>query len=255
MAREPDWDDWAKYYDAVDADRSPFIEFYGSLVSDKIHSILEIACGTGRITSALASRLVQQHGSLRFSRIVGIDESLEMLRIAKARDDRVAWVCGDMRTLILDDPFDLVICCYNTLQQMLSDDDALQALRVVRSLLAPEGIFAFDIYQPNSEYLNRPASNRLARTVVDERGRHLEIRENVGYEPETRVLTIDWRLLEDGQNPPLARTRYKYRQYDTKQIEWLLDKAGLVIWERYGDFNRSPLTAMAKKQVVVCRPI
>ena len=33
---EPAWDDWAPYYDIADGDRGPFIEFYGSLITDKI---------------------------------------------------------------------------------------------------------------------------------------------------------------------------------------------------------------------------
>ena len=256
MSGEPAWDDWAPYYDIADGDRGPFIEFYGSLITDKIHSVLEIACGTGTITTALADRLARQHGNLELARIAGIDESPEMLRVAMARDDRIAWVLGDMRKPVLQSSFDLVICCYNSLQFMLSDGDFVQALRVVRTVLDPDGIFAFDIYQPNLEYLTSGASNRLARAVVDERGRNLEIREDLAYDSETRVLSIDWRLVEHGQDPAssLAHARYKFRQYNSKEVERLLAIAGFWVCERYGDFNRSPLTPTAKKQVMVCRP-
>src|SRR5687768_7596871 len=120
------WNEWAKYYDLADADRTPYIEFYGSLITDKIRSVLEIACGTGKITSALADLLARQHTSLRGIRVVGTDESPEMIRIAKARDDRITWTVGDMRKRTAGGTFDFALCCYNTLQQMLSDDDFVQ---------------------------------------------------------------------------------------------------------------------------------
>ena len=256
MSGEPAWDDWAPYYDIADGDRGPLIEFYASLITDRIRSVLEIACGTGKITSALADRLARRHGNLELARVVGVDELPEMLRVAMTRDTRIAWALGDMRTLVLEDSFDLVICCYNSLQHMLSDGDFLQALRTARSVLKPDGIFAFDIYQPNLEYLTAGASNRLARAVVDERGRRLAIREGLDYDLETRVLSIDWKLVECGQDPAfsLANARYKYRQYSSKEVERLLATAGFAVWERYGDFNRSPPMPTAKKQVVVCRP-
>jgi hypothetical protein len=36
-------------------------------------------------------------------------------------------------------------------------------VRRVGSLLAPKGVFAFDLYQPNLHYLRTPQTNHLAR--------------------------------------------------------------------------------------------
>ena len=208
--RRSAYDTWAEYYDLTDADRTPFIDFYRALVTPRTRSLLELGCGTGTITIALARVLAGRGGSLDSCRVVGVDESSGMLTAARARDDAVDWMLGDIRSLPVDGPFDLVISCFNTLQHLLADEDLALAFGEVWRVISPEGVFAFDIYQPNTDYLARPQRNRLARSVTTEDGRRLEIREDTRYDPGSRVLTIDWRLVEQGtQSPPKATARYQ----------------------------------------------
>jgi ubiquinone/menaquinone biosynthesis C-methylase UbiE len=250
LAFEP----WAQYYDVTDADRDPFIEFYRRLITKDTRSVLELGCGTGTITIPLAHHLAERDGISDRSRVVGVDVSPGMLRIARARDPHIEWVLGDMRSPPVRGSFDLVICCFNTLQLLVGDDDLARALSAVRRLLSSEGRFAFDIYQPNLDYLNRPQTDRLARAVTDRGGRELEIREDTRYDPASRVLTIHWRLVERDmpEHPPLATTGYSMRQYFPHDVDRLLERAGLVERERYGDLDRSPFTPTSKKQVVIC---
>jgi len=250
------YDDWAKYYDLVAGDRTPMVAFYRSLVGDRTRSILELACGTGTITLALAQHLVECGGTWEQSRVVGIDESAEMLRIARAKDARPEWVLGDMRSPPVRGVFDLVICCYNTVQSLLTDNDLVRFFRTIRSIVDPHGVFAFDIVQPDLPYLSKPQEEHLARTVTDERGRHLEHRRTYSYDPKSRVLTIDHRLIEAGREAAgaLTRLRYGYRQYFDAEIERALVAAGFTVRRRFGDFEESPPNATAKKQVFVCSP-
>jgi SAM-dependent methyltransferase len=256
-SQELAFDSWARYYDVTDRDRAPFIEFYRSLITEGTRSLLELACGTGAITIPLAHHLSERTRPSRRTRVVGIDESPAMLRLARERNEHIEWILGDMRSPPVVGPFDLVFCCFNTLQLLLSDDDLAQAFRAARQLIGSDGgIFAFDIYQPNLEYLRTARTNRIARSVTDEKGRHLEIREDTRYEPNSRVLTINWRLVEEGKSGalPLSRTRYQMRQYFPAEIDRLLTTSGLAVRERYGDFDRTPFTPASKKQVIVCGP-
>ena len=250
------YDDWAKYYDLVAGDRTPMAAFYCSLVGDRTHSILELACGTGAITLALARRLVECGGTWEQSRVVGIDKSAEMLRIARAKDALPEWVLGDMRSPPVQGVFDLVLCCYNTVQSLLTDNDLVRFFRTVRSIVDPHGVFAFDIIQPDLPNLSKPQEEHLARTVTDGSGRHLEHRRNYSYDSRSRILTIDHRLIEAGGEAAgeLARLRYGYRQYFDADIERALVAARFAVHRRYGDFDGSPLSAASKKQVFVCSP-
>jgi SAM-dependent methyltransferase len=248
------WDTWADYYDLADGDRAPHVEFYSSLLGDRTRSILELGCGTGTMVSALAQQMAQRNGNAASLRIVGVDGSAGMLRVARSRDAGVEWVFGDIRSPPVQGSFDLAFCCYNTLQHLLDDEDLVQAFRSVRGLIQPDGVFAFDIYQPNVAYLSAPQTNRMARSIIDRTGRYLEIREDHVYDPDTQLATFCWRLVERDKpgEPPLARTRYRFRQYFPADLDRLLSSAGLFVHERYGDFDRSPFSKDSKKQILIC---
>jgi ubiquinone/menaquinone biosynthesis C-methylase UbiE len=250
------FDDFAKYYDLVVGDRTPMAAFYCSLVNDRTRSILELACGTGTITLALAQRLVECGGNLGQSRVVGIDESAEMLRIAGAREGRAEWVLGDMRSMPVAGAFDLVICCYNTVQSLLTGDDLAGFFCSVRSIVDPGGVFAFDIMQPDLQYLSKPPRDYPARAVADGAGRRLEDRRDHFYDPSSRILAIEHRLIEAGREAagPLARMSLEYRQYFTAEIDRALAAAGFAVRRRCGDFDGSLLAPESKKQIFICCP-
>jgi SAM-dependent methyltransferase len=249
----PIYDQWAICYDLSEGDRSAIVEFYRSLVAPDTRSLLELGCGTGVITAALGSRMAQYNNGFAGLRLTGLDESAEMLRIARARSEPIEWVLGDFRAPPVSGKYDLVICCFNVLQMLLNEDDVGSALRGARHLLAPGGRFAFDIYQPNLAYLRVPQTNRLVRSVTDDRGRIIELRENAYYDSKTRVLDLDWRLVERGGAGSLLGTLHnRMRQYFPAEIEGFVTGAGLVIKERYGDFDRSPFTTTSKKQILIC---
>ena len=248
------YDAWADHYDIADADRAPFIAFYGSLLGPDTRSLLELGCGTGTILAAMAARLRDEHHVVP-DRVAGVDLSAGMLRVAAARHPGIEWIHGDICKPPLHGRFDLVTSCFNTLQHLLDYSDLLRALHAARDCLADEGRFAFDIYLPNVPYLSIEASDRLARAFVDEHGRALEIREDARYDADGRVLHLNWRLVlaDDRAAPPLAATSYRLRQYFPAEIERALVASGLEIVERFGDFDRSPFGPGSRKQIVVCR--
>ncbi|MCX7041891.1 MAG: class I SAM-dependent methyltransferase [Gammaproteobacteria bacterium] len=248
------YDRWAEYYDLLDADRAPFIEFYNSLVNRDTQSVLELGCGTGTISIAMAAHLATLRGDASPARFVGVDGSEGMLKVARARASGIEWIFGDIRKPPVDGPFDLVFCCFNTLQHLLLDQDLVQAFVAARDLLAPTGIYAFDLYQPSLSWLAAEQPDRLARSVVDPEGRRLEIREDMRYDARTRIVDLNWRLVNadhPGQEP-LASTSYRLRQHFAEDLMGQLEQAGLVVHARYGDFDKSGFNAQSRKQILVC---
>lgn len=259
----PAWDSWAEVYDLADADRTTYVTFYTGLVTDRMRSVLDLGCGTGTITIPLARELARQHADPAGVRAVGIDESPRMLAIAEDRAQRseeafrrIEWVRGDMRALPFDGPFDLVVSAYISLQYLLGKDELEQAFDEARRVIAETGLFAFDLYQPNPEYLAAGHMNRLARVVTDECGQTLEIREDASYDDRSRILTIDWRLVRSAtpDTKPIARLRQRIRQYFPDELERLLAGSDFSIRARFGDVDRSQFTPHSRKQVYVCSP-
>ena len=255
MTSTPDvpaaYDRWARYYDIGEIDRLPYLDYYASLLGPGDCSVLEIACGTGVMAAALAQRIASAGHA---PRVAGSDISEAMLEIARARHPTLEWVCADMRSDAVQGRFDLVFCCFNSLQFMPTLDDLARAFSAARARVEPTGRFAFDLYQPNLPYLRIARTDTLARAVVHE-GRALQIREDARYDDADRMLTLDWRMVPaDAPGEVLAATQFRIRQFSPDEVEHALAATGWRVLERYGDLDRSPFTAQSKKQVLVCGP-
>jgi SAM-dependent methyltransferase len=245
------YDPWAAYYDLGEGDRQPHLAFYGSLLRPGDRSVLEVACGTGVVAAALAERI--RAGGVE-PRVVGSDISAAMLELARRRHPSLEWVQADMRSLPIQGGFDLVLCCFNSLQFMHEDADLARAFAAARGCVAADGRYAFDLYQPNLRYLRQVRHDSLARTL-HHAGRELQIREDARYDEARRVLELDWRLVAaDAPGEPLAATHFSLRQFDAATVERLLAASGWRVLERHGDLARSPFDADSKKQVLVCAP-
>ncbi|MFY9780691.1 MAG: class I SAM-dependent methyltransferase [Candidatus Baltobacteraceae bacterium] len=247
-------DDWAEFYDLVEGDRSQIVSFYQNAMPRSVGSILELGCGTGTILAALAEQVSEERGSTRGVRIVGIDKSRKMLDIARSQNAACEFVQGDLRSPPVEGSFDFILCPYNTLQLCGPETDLLRTFRSVRRLLAPRGIFAFDIFQPNVEFLRIPQHDRLTRCITTAAGEELEIRKDAIYDEASNVCALSYRLRERGrETAPLARIDVLFYQFSAALVERLLEEAGLIICERFGAFDRSPFEADSEKQVVLCR--
>ena len=78
--------------------------------------IYDLGCGTGDITDLLASRWPS-------ARVVGVDNSAEMLTRASANPSRVEWIEADIRSWEPEEPPDLIFA--NASLQWVADHDQL----------------------------------------------------------------------------------------------------------------------------------
>jgi SAM-dependent methyltransferase len=250
------WND-PDLYELENADDPAFdLAFWESVVrATAPRRMLELACGTGRLTVPLARLGVIEE-------LVGLDTSEPFLARLRARvkeepglPTRVSAVHGDMRAPKLDGPFDLVTIPFNSLAYVHAREDRLACLRAARALLAPGGRFAFDIIAPRYDFLaeallpcppvrvdaDHPALEhgvtRFRRTYSDK------------YDPSTQTLRSTNRyeiFYEDG------RVEHRigdldWHIYFPDELELLLDAAGLKVVERYGDYDRSPWSPSSRR--------
>lgn len=248
------YDILADYYDLAFADRSDYIDFYGARIEPRTHSLLELGCGTGSVTSALGA-LLRETAIAGDVLVVGIDNSMRMLQKAAERDRDSCWIQGDIRRPPLEHAFDLVVSCFNTFQHLLTDDDLLATLRAARALMSGSGRFIFDIYQPNLDYLTSVPKHRVADTLVHDDGLILEIQETNHYDSKARILTSDWTFIDTSSRKQLGRSCHRMRQYYHDDIARALASCRLEIREKFGDFDGAPWTPASKKQFFVCAPL
>lgn len=124
MMEYVDYDEWARL---IDKKISPFIK-------DK--NILEIGCGTGEIAVRM-----QKKGY----KVEAIDNSIEMLKLAKEKYKNIEFIKKDMRNLEYEEKFDAVISVFDTLNYLNSYDDLIFSLEGIKKSLKSKGVFLFDI--------------------------------------------------------------------------------------------------------------
>jgi SAM-dependent methyltransferase len=244
-----DYQKLASVYDLLHPDRDIEVDFYVSLVDRQVSSILDLGCGTGALTGPLEAKRSAQHGCR--GQTVGLDSSSAMLAQGRLRCRDVLWVEGDMRSPGVTGPFDLIVSGLNTIQHLLTDAEMLATFGSVRRLLAPSGIFAFDIFNPDPAFLQPLRQDSLVRRLSGPQGL-FELRECTSYDKDNRVLTISWRLPPIDAGPG-DTARFRMRQYWPEDISSLLAKAGLAVVDLYGDFAGGAFCSSAPRQVYRCR--
>jgi SAM-dependent methyltransferase len=242
----------AALYDFEYRRRRDDVRFYRSLAQRTGGPVLELGCGTGRIALPLARDGID---------VVGLDVSAPMLqrarqRIArmrpKAARPRVRLVLGDMHALPLAGRFPLIIAGFNTLMHVYHSEQLVALLRALRAHLAPGGLFAFDVLNPDVEWLARDEQRRWARTrfTHPESGQKLVYSTNHRYDPVSQVALINI-YYEGGDTQRVVKLAH--RQYFPEELLTLVQQGGLELQARYGDFGGKPLTAYSESQVLVCR--
>jgi SAM-dependent methyltransferase len=136
----------AAWYDAEHDAFEDDLQFYRDVAAGSGPTVLEIGCGSGRVTAALA----------RMGRAVtGVDSSEAMLTRCRARlggepqavRERVRLVRADARRLGDDapGPYALAIVPLNTFAHFSTPADRLAVLSGIRTRLVPGGRLAIDL--------------------------------------------------------------------------------------------------------------
>lgn len=233
--------DLPQLYDIV-MPPGPCEAFYRSAAARAAGPVLELACGTGRLTVPLAQ------GGFE---IVGVDASAAMLAVARrkaalAGARRAGFVQADMRSLALGRRFALVIISCNTLGHLTTAADLSACLEGVARHLAPGGVLAFDVVNPRVDLLARPEAE--VRPVAIPAGAPVAIDEHACYDPVRQVRTAWWHVRR-GDAPAQALAALALRQFFPQELPVLLSAHGFHLVERHGDFDGGPFGADSLNQV------
>jgi SAM-dependent methyltransferase len=250
------WDEYAPFYDWENAQTlgRRDVPFWRRSAAGAGGPVLELGCGTGRVSVPLAEAGIE---------LVGVDRSSEMLahavrhgarafrrasgiapqRSAKASRS-ITFVRGDIRALpFADRSFPMVIAPYGILQSLTRDRDLADTLAAVARVIAPGGTFGIDLVPdvPNwREYENR----------VQLRGRsgarHLTLIESVRQDRRRKLTIFSQRYIERRRG---AATEHQFDLvFRTLTVPQMIDRlagAGFVVDRILGDYGGRPWDARA----------
>ena len=242
-----DFYDHPDLYDALLPARG-HVPFYVDLARQQGGAVLELACGTGQLTIPVAMTGLPA---------VGLDQSGAMLNAARRHAAEagasVEFVQGDMRDFALGRRFNLVFVARNSLLHLLSTADLLAALTAVRRHLAPDGVFAFDIFNPDVRLLARPSGQRVPVMEVSTAAfGPLSVETTCDYDPASQVNHATWYVSAPGE-PDAWIVPLILRSIFPQELPLLISAAGFELITRSGDLFRSPFGPVSRMQVCLCR--
>jgi SAM-dependent methyltransferase len=232
------------WYDAEYVHMRHDVPYYASVAADARGSVLELACGTGRLTIPMA-----QAGA----EVVGVDIAPSMIaranhkreQLPPADQKRLGFVVGDMRTLRLSEKYSAVILAFNTLMHMLDDQDLRAVLETAREHLTDDGRFHLDLHTPYPMAVERdPAGRYDPQEMIDPRTRdRFIVTENNTFDPRTQVNAMRFYYQQvDRDGKPVGAERMselKLRVIFPRELDLWLDLAGFEIDGDWDDFERS----------------
>jgi len=248
------WDDYADFYDWENAqtlDRRDVL-FWQQMAERVAGPVLELGCGTGRVTLPVART---------GARIVGVDRSEGMLRHARRRTRRIKpssrplFVRSDIRSLPFTSStrFDLVIAPYGILQSLVRERDLTETLESVASVLAPGGIFGLDLVPDLpvwKEYRDK-VRFRGARRRGESR---ITLIESVRQDRKKALTVFDQRFIETrGRTRSVRRFSLVFRTLSVPQMTRRLEKAGFEIFAVLGDYNGEPWDPRADVWLILAK--
>jgi SAM-dependent methyltransferase len=237
-------DDAVALYDEMyrwDGASSPSDRFFDELVM-AADSVLDIGCGTGMM-------LHQARDRGHTGRLLGLDPDLPSLRRARRRED-VEWVEGVAADCTRwPGEFALATMASNAFQCLTTDENLRASLAAIHAALRPGGRFVFETRNPAARGWEAWHPGNVH--VINGQGWDLRQWHEVVSVVDDLVTFTETTARPDGT--VLRVDSATLRFLDAARLDAFLTEAGFTTEERYGDFERGPLTAESRSIVLVAR--
>jgi ubiquinone/menaquinone biosynthesis C-methylase UbiE len=254
------WDEYAPFYDWENAQTlgRRDVPFWRRLAALARGRVLELGCGTGRVSMPLARAGIK---------LVGIDRSAPMLARATARTPRTSgtsrtsrtslipsFVRGDVRALpFARRGFAMVLAPYGILQSLVRERDLVAALESVARVLRRGGTFGIDLVPDVPqwrEYANRAQLRGRAGTA------HLTLIESVRQDPKRHLTTFEQRyIVRRGQRTTEHPFALTFRTLSVRQMTRRLERAGFAVETVLGDYRGRPWDARADVWIILAKRV
>ncbi len=222
------------------------LEFYKKwLPIDKNAKILELCCGSGRLTIPIAKEY----------NICGVDNSNTMLEHAKLKANneglKIEFVEADIRRLNLKDKFDLIFIPFNSIHHLYENEDLFDTLNVVKKHLKNEGLFLLDCYNPNIHYIIEAEKElkEIADYITSD-NRKVLIKQAMKYENKTQINRIEWHYFINDKFHSVQNL--DMRMYFPQELDAYLKSFGFNIIHKFGNFEQEDFNDKSEKQIFVC---
>ena len=216
-------------------------EFFLSLAGETPEArVLDLGCGTGRLTVALAAA---------GHTVTGVDPAQASLDAARARPgaDRVTWIEGTS-AILPDRAYDVAVLTSHVAQEILADDEWVDTLADLRRALVPEGRLAFDSRDPAARRWERwnPTDSRRRLALPD--GRVVDAWTEVTEVRDGLISFVHHYVFPDAEEL-LSSGTLRFRTEE--ELRASLAAADFTVERIHGGWGREPVGTSADGEFVV----
>lgn len=223
------------YDDELRGDEAAAVEFLQELANGG--PVLELAIGTGRIALPLAALGV---------RVDGIDISPAMVARLRAKQggDQISVTMGDFSEVPVDGAYRLIYVVYNTLFNLLTQEEQVRCFENVAAHLTDDGSFVVEAFVPAYLYRLRDDQYVDAEAIGVDR-----VKLDVGrHDPVLQMLDESHILLtHEGVRLSPIVCRYAW----PSELDLMARIAGLRLKERWAGWNRDPFNSTSRTHISI----
>jgi len=214
------------------------------------HPVLELGCGTGRVTVPIAQAGVE---------VVGLDNAPAMLDVARSKAGTTSnprWVLGSMTDFVLDQRFGLAIIPFRSFLLLLTVEEQKACLARIHEHLVEGGRLALNIFNPSILAIAEWLGDEGQRWQRSQIGPGRERWANRHYSPASQELNetrTDVHLSDQGAVIQRVERNLRLRWVYRYEMEHLLALAGFEVEALYGWFDGAAFTDDSSEMIWVAR--
>jgi SAM-dependent methyltransferase len=246
-----DYDLIAPFYDIEHAHFREDLDMYSNYAELCGGKILELACGSGRALLPLCQAGYD---------LTGVDTSAAMLDIARQhlQEEGLMAHCllvqQDMCALHLEQKFRLAFIALGSFAHIVKRKEQQRALASIRAHLSIGATFILDISNADARYMEEMSGQMLhLGTWQSNPGSYCTHLVCPASSVHEHLLELTHFYEQHTQGGPVERTVVKtsFYLFERTEIELLLEQAGLVVKDVYGDYDFGPYRLESPRMICI----
>lgn len=229
---DQDYEKWADYIEQV------FKRF-----GNDINLVLDLACGTGNITTILSKRGYD---------MIGLDSSADMLCVAEQKRGSlpIQYIRQDMTEFELYGTVDAIICTLDGVNYITDEEKLANLFKLAKNYLNPNGLFIFDV---NSEYkISEILGNK---SFIYDFDNIFYTWENV-YNAKNKICSFELTFfVKNGVKYERIDEKHTQRAYSQAKLEQLVGGSNLTVVGCFDELSFDKPKELSERLMFVCKNI
>lgn len=222
LNKDIDYSRWADFFERC------FDKYCGA----RPELLLDLACGTGRMTRELSARGYD---------MIGVDGSTDMLGEAYSQGgEGILYLLQDMREFELYGTVGATVCCLDSLNYLLDAADLKKTFSLVHNYSDPDALFMFDMNTPY-KFENIYSDNAYILEDESSDGGAIFCGWQNFYDEKTGVCDFYLSVFEEDEDGAYVRSdeHQQERCYTLDEVKEALVESGFEIIGVFGDIDFS----------------